>query len=96
MRDPLAIETGDGEPWAGKTRLSSLQVRPATRLARENGKRELPPRLLAMIERERVRILEEAKVAMRAWSRWGLRGTESRVGRSGGPDFRRREVSESS
>ena len=61
MRDLLAVETEDGEPWARRTRRLPLQVRPATRLAREKGKKELPSPFLAMIERVYVRILEEAR-----------------------------------
>ena len=60
MRDLLAVETGDGEPWARRTRRLPLQVRLATCLARKK-KGKLPERFLAMFERIYDRNLEEAK-----------------------------------
>ena len=86
MRDLLAIETENGEPWARKMRRLLLQVCLATWLARNRKKEKLPELFLAMFERIYVRILEEAKLYHAAWSRSGLRGMESRVGRSAGPD----------
>ena len=62
MRDLLAVETEDREPWARRTRRLPLQVRPATWLARNRKKEKLPERFLAMFERIYVRILEEAKL----------------------------------
>ena len=62
MRDLLAVEIEDGEPWARRTRRLLLQVRLATCLARNKKKGKLSERFLAMFERIYARILEEAKI----------------------------------
>ena len=62
MRDLLAVEIEDGEPWARKMRRLLLQVCLATWLARNRKKEKLPELFLAMFERIYDRILEEAKL----------------------------------
>ena len=62
MRDLLAVEIEDREPWARKMRRLLLQVCLATWLARNRKKEKLPEQFLAMFERIYVRILDEAKL----------------------------------
>ena len=85
MRDLLAVETEDKEPWARKMG-QLLQVCRAAWLARKKKKGKLPELFLTMFERVYMRILDEAKLYHAGLNPFGPARTESRVGRSGGLD----------